>query len=366
MVKIPFGDLKRQYHGIKREIDTAVSSALESGWYVLGKNGEEFERSFAAYCGAKFAVGVGSGTEAIHLGLLAAGVKPGDEVITVANTCVPTLSAITFAGAKPVLVDIDENTYTMSPEALKKAVSRKTRAIVPVHLYGQTADMGAIMGIARERGIKVIEDCAQAHGAEFMDKKAGAFGDCGAYSFYPSKNLGCNGDGGAVVTSDVAIYERMLMLRNYGQEKRYYHSIKGYNSRLDEVQAAILIAKLRHLDRWNGRRREIAAFYGEKLKGLPVVLPKEAAGRKHVYHLYVVQVGDRDIFQNRMAEAGVQTVIHYPVPIHRQKSYYELKKFEPKLKATDRVAGRIVSLPNFPELTDGELDHIVKSVEASL
>lgn len=266
-------DLKRQYRALKAEIDAAVDEVLDSGWFVLGKQVEAFEREFAEYCGVKYAVGVGSGVEAIHLALVAAGIGPGDEVITVPNTAVPTALGISFAGARPTFADIEADTYLIDPERVEAAITHRTKAIMPVHLYGQVVAMAPLREIARSRGLLVIEDAAQAHGATYQGKKAGALGDAGCFSFYPSKNLGCYGEGGAVTTNDERIAERVRMLRNYGQSDRYHHKLKGYNSRLDEMQAAILRVKLRHLDAGNERRREIASLYNAGLVTADVVCP---------------------------------------------------------------------------------------------
>jgi dTDP-4-amino-4,6-dideoxygalactose transaminase len=361
-MKIPFGNLKRQYELMRPAIDTATQQVYESGWFVLGEQGQRFEANFAAYCKAKFAIGVGSGTEAIHLALIACGVQAGDEVITAANTCVPTLSAISFAGAKPVLVDICESTFTLDPAQIEQQITAKTKAIVPVHLYGQCAEMQPILAIAQRHELAVVEDCAQAHGATYRGQSAGTIGQAGAFSFYPSKNLGAFGDGGAVVTNDAAIAEQLVKLRNYGQEKRYYHPIKGFNSRLDELQAAILSAKLPHLDSWNDRRRAIAARYNQAFTAAGFCCPLEAASRFHVYHLYVLRVKNRDRFQLALKEYGIETLIHYPVPIHLQPAYSECLPQRSQLFITERLASDIVSLPLYPELTDIEVDYVISAV----
>ncbi len=360
--KIPFGDLSRQLGTIREEINEAVSSTLESGWFVLGKAGEKFESEFAGYVGTRYGVGVGSGTEALHLALVAVGVRPGDEVITVANTCVPTVSAISFAGATPALVDCDPVSYNLDPDKLEATITKKTRAIMPVHLYGQAADIDPIISIARKHDIPVVEDCAQAHGTEYKGKKAGTYGDVAAFSFYPSKNLGAYGDGGAVLTNDSSLAERLRMLRNYGQEKRYYHSIKGFNSRLDEIQAAILSVKLKHLDSWNARRREIASIYGS-LIGNPVIrLPREMPYGKHIYHLYPIRTQHRDELQSFLSSNGIQTVIHYPIPIHLQKSYSDLGKSKGSFPQAEAHGNEELSLPMFPELADEEVKFISETL----
>lgn len=361
-MKIPFGNLKRQYEQLREQIDTATQEVYESGWFILGQQVQRFEANFAQYCGAKYAVGVGSGTEALHLALIACGVQPGDEVITVANTCVPTLSAVSFAGAVPVFVDIDEKTFTINPALIEERITPKTKAILPVHLYGQCADMDAILDIARQYGLVVVEDCAQAHGSQYKGRMAGTMGDAGAFSFYPSKNLGAFGDGGLVLTNDENLAQTVVKLRNYGQEKRYHHSIKGFNSRLDELQAAILKAKLPYLDAWNQRRREIARRYQEAFSEVGICCPLEAGDRFHAYHLYVLRVPQRDRFQQLLEENAIATIIHYPIPVHLQESYSECRVQGKYLPLTEQLAGEIVSLPLYPELTDEEVDYIIKTV----
>lgn len=360
---VPFGNLKLDYLRKKDIIDEAIRSVLESGWFILGQKVSEFEKAFADYCGIKYAVGVGSGTEALHLALLSCGVLQGDEVITVANTCVPTISAITFAGACPVLVDIDPLTYTMDPARIEERITGKTKVILPVHLYGQCADMDPIMEIAQRHGLKVVEDCAQAHGSKYKGRVAGSIGNAGAYSFYPSKNLGAFGDGGMVVSNSPKIAEQVHMLRNYGEKQRYHHSIKGFNSRLDEMQAAILSVKLNILDADNDRRREIAAIYSEGLSAIDgTAIPREAFGRHHTYHQYVIRVKNRMAFQKFLKIRGIASLIHYPIPIHRQKSYEECMSQENYLPITDSYAPHIVSLPIYPELTDEQIKAVIHTI----
>lgn len=361
-MQIPFGDLKRQYLDLQEPINAATHEVYESGWFILGKQVEKFETEFAKYCNATYAVGVGSGTEALHLALLACGIQNGDEVITVANTCVPTIAAISFAGATPVFIDIDEATFTINPSLIEERITDRTRAIVPVHLYGQCADMDAILAIASKYNLKVIEDCAQAHGALYKGQMAGTMGNAGAFSFYPSKNLGALGDGGLVTTNDELLAQTVTKLRNYGQEKRYYHSIKGFNSRLDELQAAILSTKLPYLNSWNDRRRYIAKQYSEVFGSLGINYPVEAIDRRHVYHLYVLRVNQRNRFQSILAEKGIGTMIHYPVPIHLQESYQEFSKQSRYLSVTERIVNEIVSLPLYPEITEQEIEYIINTV----
>ncbi|HQG46638.1 MAG TPA: DegT/DnrJ/EryC1/StrS family aminotransferase, partial [bacterium] len=323
-MQVPFGDLTRHYAAIKEEIDAAVGRVLSSGWFVLGHEVQAFEEAFARYLGVRHAIGVGSGTEALHLALVASGVKSGDEVITVPNTAVPTLSAISFAQAVPVMVDIDPDSFCIDADRLEEKITPRTRAIIPVHLYGNACRIEAVMACARRHNLAVIEDACQAHGATCNGKAAGTFGDYGCFSFYPSKNLGAFGDGGMVVTDDDDRAQQIVLLRNYGQIERYYHEIKGFNSRLDEMQAAILHAQLPHLDAWNRRRRDIAALYGRAITNPGITLPRQQEGSGHVFHLYVVRCGRRDALRRHLADHGIGTQIHYPVPCHLQNAYRDL------------------------------------------
>lgn len=354
---IPCNSLKEQTDSLRLELDAAIARVLDRGWFLFGPELTEFERQFAAYCGVDHAVGVASGTEALRLALLAAGLDQGDEVITVANTAVPTIAAIRAAGCMPVFVDIDPDHYTMDPARLEAAIGPRTRAVLPVDLYGQCAGMDPILSLARERGLVVIEDAAQACGALYGDQPAGTLGDFGCFSFYPTKNLGALGDAGMVVTRDAAAAERLRLLRNYGQTKRYHHEIEGTNSRMDEIQAAVLTAKLPHLAAWNERRRQIAAHYDRLLAGTSLVLPREAPWGRHVYHLYVVRVRNREAFQQHLTENGVGTLIHYPVPVHLQPAYRGLPITQP-LSITEAQAGELVSLPMFPELMDEQVERV--------
>ncbi len=370
LTMIPFGNLHQQYLTIKDEINAAIQEVLDSGWFILGKQCEAFEQEFAEYCGARHGIGVGSGTEALHLALLAAGVEPGDEVITVPNTAVPTISAISFAQAIPRFVDIDPMAYLMDVERLavllkteiEQKGNQRIKVILPVHLYGQCADMAPILELARKYQLVVIEDVAQAHGAEYKGKKAGTMGDMGCFSFYPSKNLGAYGDGGMIITDDNTLAERLKLLRNYGQEKRYYHKIKGFNSRLDEMQAAILRKKLRHLDNWNHQRRQHAALYYSLLEHEPVITPVEAAHNRHVYHLYVIRTQDRDRLQSYLREHGIGTLIHYPIPVHLQEAYADLDIPHGTFPAAEGCAGEILSLPMFPELGAVQIEEICSCI----
>ncbi|MCJ7813139.1 DegT/DnrJ/EryC1/StrS family aminotransferase, partial [bacterium] len=310
-------------------------------------------------------IGVASGTEAIQIALGACGIGTGDEVLTTSNTCVPTITGIESSGAKCIFVDIDPETYTMDPKQIEYRMTSRTKAIVVVHLYGQCADMGVIRKIAQKNDIKIIEDCAQAHGAYHRGKHAGSLGDAGAFSFYPTKNLGAYGDAGMVVTNDETIAERAQMLRNYGQKNKYYHIIRGINSRMDEIQAAILNAKLPFLNQWIERRQQIATRYISALKDVEIDLPHTMKGNKHSYHLFVIRIKDRDRFRENMFQYGVQTDIHYPVPVHRQPAYSEYADQSEFLPVTDSQACELVSLPLYPELTDLEIDYVIESIRKS-
>lgn len=361
-MKIQFGDLRRQYFSIKEEIDEAISKVLEKGWYILGENVESFEKEFAAYCGAEFAIGVGSGTEALHLALLACGVQPADEVITVPNTAIPTISAISFANATPIFVDIDPQSYTMNPSKIEERITRKTKVILPVHLYGHPADMDPILEIARHYNLKVIEDAAQAHGAKYKSEQVGTLGDMGCFSFYPSKNLGAYGDGGIVVSNDMELANKICLLRNYGQEKRYYHTIKGFNSRLDEMQAAILRIKLKYLDDWNEKRRKNAAAYCQLIENNSIGKPNDADFAYHIFHLFVIRCERRNELQAFLNKKEIGTFIHYPIPVHLQKAYLNLGLPKGNYPITEKYAEQILSLPMFPELVSEEIEYISSSI----
>lgn len=362
MEKIPFGDLKLQYRMLQPEIDGAVRSVLESGWFVLGSSLAAFEAAFAQYCGAAFAIGVGNGTDALQLALMASGIGPGDEVITAPNSATFTALAISGTGARPTFADIDPSTYNLDPRKLTDAITPRTRAIIPVHLFGQPAPMDPIMAIARERGILVIEDAAQAHGARYAERQVGTIGDLGCFSFYPSKNLGAYGDGGLVTTESPELAEKVRMLRHGGQKTRYDHRLVGMNSRLDELQAAILLAKLPHLERWNERRRHIAALYTAILGDTELELPLETDGAHHVYHLYVVRTPHRDALQKYLADRGIETAVHYPTPIHLQEAYRWLGLGPGSFPVAERLASQLLSLPIYPELTDAKVRQVAEAI----
>jgi dTDP-4-amino-4,6-dideoxygalactose transaminase len=361
-MRVPIVELKSQYLAHQQELDGAIREVLEASWFILGKQGEAFEREFAAYCGAAHAVGVGSGTEALHLALLACGAGPGDEVITVPNTAVPTVCAIDFAGATPVFADIEPATFTLDPKELERRLTPRTKAIVPVHLFGHPADLDPILNFAHRHGLRVVDDAAQAHGAQYRGRRVGALADATAWSFYPSKNLGAYGDAGAVTTNDPEIARQLRMLRNYGEERRYLHTIRGFNSRLDEIQAALLRAKLRHLDTWNDRRRAIAARYTEAIRHPNVRLPSEAPWAWHVFHLYVVRTPRRDALREHLTAREIGSQIHYPLPIYRQAAYAHLGVPPGDCPEAERAAGEILSLPLYPELTDEQTDAVVNAV----
>ena len=361
---IPLVDLKSAYARLRAEIDAATARVLAGGWYILGPEVSAFEAEFAAYLGAGHAVGVASGTDAVLLALRALGVGPGDEVITVAHTAVATVAAIALAGATPCFVDIDTATYTLDPGRLEAAITPRTRAIVPVHLYGAPADMQPILAIAQAHGLLVIEDCAQAHGATTDGRRAGTLGDAAAFSFYPTKNLGALGDGGAVVTKRPEVAERLRLLRQYGWRERYVSDIEGYNSRLDELQAAILRVRLRHLDAENAARRRLAAQYDAALADLPLALPAAWPEEGAVYHLYVVAADERDALAAYLAAQGIGTGVHYPVPIHCQPAYAHFGYGPGSLPATEAAAARVLSLPMYPDLPAAAVDQVAAAIRS--
>jgi dTDP-4-amino-4,6-dideoxygalactose transaminase len=362
-VNVPFLDLGRGLAALRDELEAAVRSVLDSGRFVLGARVEEFEEAFARFCGARHCVGVASGTDAIAIALAALGVGAGDEVITAANTCVPTVAGIEATGAVPVLVDAEPATLTLDPTRVEEALSARTRAILPVHLYGQCADVDPLLALARAHGLRLVEDAAQAHGAEYRGRRAGRLGDAAAFSFYPTKNLGALGDAGAVVTDDDDVAERALKLRTYGERARYESVLSGRNSRLDELQAAVLTVKLAHLDGWNERRRELADAYRRALEPSPLALPAEREDGRHAHHLFVVRVADRDRFRAAMAASAVETLVHYPRPVHGHPAYASLA--HDGLGVSERAAAEVVSLPLYPELSDEELEIVVQAARAA-
>jgi dTDP-4-amino-4,6-dideoxygalactose transaminase len=356
-------DLKIQYESIKDEINSAVLSVIQSTHFILGPQGKAFEEEVAAYHGVKHAVALASGTDALHLALLAAGIKRGDEVITTPFTFIATAEAVSYIGAVPVFVDIKSDTFNMDIAKAEAAITRKTRAILPVHLYGQPVEMDALMQIAKKHGIRVIEDCAQSFGAEFKGRKAGTFGDLGCFSFFPSKNLGAYGDGGMVITDDAKLAERMLSLRNHGSRTRYYHDEIGFNSRLDEVQAAILRVKLKHIDDYNTKRRNNAMLYNGHLLASGIQTPFEMNGAKHIYHQYTIRIKDRDKVKQALDAAKVSNMIYYPVPLHLQAAYKDLNMKLGSLPVTERAADEVLSLPMYPELTEEQIKSVADAVK---
>jgi dTDP-4-amino-4,6-dideoxygalactose transaminase len=359
---IPFLDLGAQYRSIKPEADSAVLRVMESTRFILGSEVATFEKTFAAYCDAEFAVAVNSGTSALHLALLASGIGPGDEVITVSMTFAATVASILYAGAVPVLVDVDPERWTMDPDTVERAITPRTKAIMPVHLHGRMADMPALMDIARRHRLILIEDAAQAHGAESYGRRAGSIGHIGCFSFYPGKNLGAYGEGGAVVTNDARAAETMRSLRDWGQEGKYNHVLRGFNYRMDEIQAAVLNAKMAHIERWTEARRSHAARYDALLAPLGIGTPSPDRHGRHVYHVYAVRVRDRDAVQAQLKTEGIGTGIHYPVPVHCQPAYSDLGYGPGDLPVSERLAAEFLSLPMYAELTPMQVETVAAAV----
>jgi dTDP-4-amino-4,6-dideoxygalactose transaminase len=366
-IKVPFLDLNSQHAPLRREFSAAIEEVIDSGAFAGGPFVERFEEDFAAYCDCKYAIGVGNGTDALWLALLALEVGPGDEVLTVPSTFMATAEAITYSGAKPVFVDIDESTYTMDPARLEEAITARTKAIIPVHLFGQPADMDPILEIARAHGLFVIEDAAQAHGAEYKGQRVGGLGDAGCFSFYPGKNLGAFGEAGAVVTAREDLQEKIRVLRDHGQIRKYHHALVGWNCRMDGIQAAVLRIKLRHLEKGNELRRAHALQYRRAFEGLQEVLtPFEAPYARHVYHIYAIRITDRDEVIRRLAEVGIVCGIHYPVPVHLQEAYSNLGYGTGSFPTAEQVAKEFVSLPMFPELSPEQVEAVVEGIKEVL
>ena len=363
---IPFVDLKAQYESIRSEIETAVIDTLASTQFVLGKEVAAFEEEFADYSGGKFGVAVNSGTSALHLALLAAGVGQGDEVITVSCTFVATVAAIDYARATPVFVDVDPVTLNMDPGLIEAAITERTKAIMPVHLHGQSADLDPIKEIAKKHGLVVIEDAAQAHGAEYNGKRIGSIGDLGCFSFYPGKNLGAYGEGGLVVTNNEEYAETLRMLRDWGQEKKYHHVLKGFNYRMDGVQGAILRVKLKHLEAWTEARRSHAAYYSSLLGNVSgIQIPVEMPYARHVYHVYALRTAAREALQNTLQAQNIQSGIHYPIPVHLQTAYSEFGNGKGTLPVTEQAADELLSLPMFPELQEDQIKAVCEVINAA-
>ena len=365
VTQVPMNDLKIQYGTIKEEMDAALAEVIANCSFILGPQVQAFEGEYAAYCGAKHAIGVSNGTDALKLALVAADVGPGDEVITTPHTFGATVEAILQVGAKAVLADIEPNCFTLDIEQVERRITERTKAIIPVHIYGQMADMDPLVELGRERGLAVIEDAAQAHGALYKGKKAGSIGDVGCFSFYPGKNLGAYGDAGGLVTSDDALANRLRELRNHGQDptKKFFYRELGYNHRMDGLQGAVLKVKLPYLDGWNQRRREVAARYDEGLGDLePVTVPAVAAYGEHVYHLYVIRVSDREELAADLKEHGIQTAVQYPHPLHLTAAFADLGHQEGDLPVCEQACKEIISLPMFPDLTDEQVEHVIDKV----
>jgi dTDP-4-amino-4,6-dideoxygalactose transaminase len=366
-VKVPFLDLKAHHAPLTEEFDRAIREVIESSAFAGGPFVERFEEEFASFCESSYAIGVGNGTDALWLALLALGIGEGDEVITVPNTFIATAEAITYCKARPVFVDVDPDTFTMNPAELEKSLTKKTKAIIPVHLFGQPADMDPILEFARANGLFVVEDAAQAHGAQYKGQKAGTMGDAGCFSFYPGKNLGAFGEAGAVVTNDPELRKQMQMLRDHGQSRKYYHSTMGWNCRMDGIQAAVLSIKLRHLDEANSLRRKHAFEYNEALAGIDDVLtPFEAEYARHVYHVYAVRVQERDATLRHLQEKGVGCAVHYPVPIHLQEAGRNLGYTKGAFPIAEKLADEFLSLPMFPELTEEQIEYVARCVSEAV
>ena len=362
MTAVPFGDLKAHVAALRPEIDAAVARVLDSGWFILGPEGEAFERELAAALEARHAVAVANGTEAIQLALEALGLAAGDEVVTSPLTAAFTALAIVRAGARPVFADVDPVTLNVSPETVERAITPHTRALLPVHLYGHPVDLDPMLALARRRGIPLVEDACQAIGARYKDRPVGALSGMGALSFYPTKNLGAFGDGGAVVVDDPEIAARLRRLRNGGQSDRYHHEVAGINSRLDEMQAALLRAKLGHLAAWTDRRRALAARYAEGLRDSGVEIPVERPYARAVYHLYVIRHPRRDALAAALRERGIGTLVHYPIPLHLQRAFAELGRKKGDFPVAERAAAEILSIPLFPEMTDGQAEAVIRAI----
>lgn len=361
-MNVPLVDLKAQYKPLKEEILRGIERSLEGMWLFLGENVQSFEREFAEFCGVKHGIGISDGTAALHVILRAMDIGPGDEVITVSHTFIATTEAILLAGATPVFVDIDPETCLMDVSQVEDKITPRTKAILPVHLYGQTVDMDPLLEIAQQYGLKIIEDACQAHGAEYKGRRAGSLGDAAAFSFYFSKNLGAYGEGGFITTQDDEIARRVRMIRDHGSEQRYYHELLGFNARLDELQAVVLRAKLPHLEEWAEKRRLHADLYGKLLENAPIKTPVELPENRHVYHLYVIRTPYRDQMLNYLKENGVGVGIHYPVPIHLQKAIEHLGYSVGSLPVTEQVVSEIISLPLYAELTTEQIEYVVNAV----
>jgi len=363
-MKVPFLDLKAQYQSIKNEIAVELQKVLDNTAFAGGPFVSEFEKQFASFCKTDFAIGLGSGTAALWAAIQGLGIDKGDEVITTPNTFIATAEAISFSGAKPVFVDIDEQTYNMNPQLLEDAITAGTKAIIPVHLYGQTADMGKIMEIAKSHNLFVIEDACQAHGAQYKGKPVGSIGDAGCFSFYPGKNLGAYGEAGAVITNNARLNENIRMFRDHGQAEKYYHPMVGWNARMDGFQGAVLSVKLKYLEQWNESRRKNARLYNELLADADgIITPQEAAYARHIYHLYAIRAKNRDVLIAKLAENEIYCGIHYPVPLHLQDAYRSLGYKKGDFPIAERCCEQFVSLPMFPELTSEQIGYVAEKIK---
>lgn len=361
-MNIPFVSFVPMENELKEDLRSAFERVIKRSWYIAGEEDKKFEENYAKYCGAKYCVGVGNGLDAIMLSLKALGLGEGDEIIVPSNTYIATVLAVTDIGATPVLVEPDIQTYNIDPEKIENAITDKTKAIVPVHLYGQPCEMDQIMDIAKKHKLYVVEDCAQAHGATYKGKKVGTFGDAGAFSFYPGKNLGALGDGGAIITNNLDIANKVRALGNYGSDYKYHHIYKGNNSRLDELQAAFLTEKLKHLDRMNNERIRIAARYSSEIVNEKIILPEKAKDRVHVWHIYAIRTRDRDDLEKYLRENGINTNKHYPTPIHMQKCYEDLEIKKGKLPLAEEISSTELSLPMYYGMTDDEIDYVIDKI----
>ena len=361
-MKVPFVDLKALHRPIESELSEGIARVMRNASFVQGPEVKAFEEDFAKYLGARHCVAVNSGTAALHLTLLALGIGPGDEVITVSHTFIATSEAISAVGARPVFVDVDPVSYCMNPALVEAAITSRTKAILPVHLYGNVADMDALMAIARKHNLILVEDACQAHGAQYKGRMAGTFGVAGCYSFYPGKNLGACGEGGAMVTDDEALATKIRMWREHGSLKKYEHAFPGFNFRMEGIQGAVLATKLKYLDGWNDSRRAVAKRYRERLAGQSVVIPTEAPNTRHIYHLYVIQTEDRDLLREHLTSRGIETGLHYPIPLHLQEAYLSLGYRKGVFPVTEQVTERIVSLPMYPGMSMEAADYVCDAI----
>lgn len=362
-MQVPFVELKTQYAALQHEIEAAMTKVFAQSQFILGPEVEEFEQKFAAYCQVQHAIAVNSGTSALHLALIAAGIKPHDEVITVAMTFVATVAPILYCGAKPVLIDVNPITWNLDPSQLEDAITPRTKAIIPVHLHGLMADMGPIMKVANHHNITVIEDACQAHGATYQGKTAGSIGKINAFSFYPGKNLGAYGEGGAVVTQDSALAEEVRLLRNFGQAEKYHHILKGFNYRMETLQAAILSVKMKYIDQWIQQRIQVAQWYYERLTELPLQLPYRPTTDRHGFHVFAIRTSHREMIKQALANRGIATQIHYPTPVHLQAAYADLGYGKGSLPVSEQLAQEFLSLPLYPEMTETQVDYVCEQLQ---